>query len=336
MRSNIVFLVKEKTFNYRRKIQMSKGRRIKTFCDISERPVYREILELLKDKQIPMTVNEIRHALFPLHSTRLNYQTYPPKKVEHQYYPIMTYLNVCNYLRYLHKFGLIKKAIRNTSSGEIEHRSINFEEVHKLFTSPPGYSLDDITKYLKQNGWPENLINEKIQYSNLLDDVIDEMNGIKNSVTFQYKNFSKKKIEKLKIIIILQIAIIKYIQLSKNEKNDYYDIFRRINEIENYISEIADGDINLPMILETEQTTEFVMKIANQNIKEIEENNYHYTSKKTGECKMTTNYILKDILNKKKKKIEKDFSDFLEKTGREMDNNIKMTITFSNGKTMEV
>jgi len=310
------------------------GRRIKEFYDISQRPVYREIRELLEDMQTPMTVTEIINALFPLHSTSLSYQTYPPEKVKNKYYPTMTYSNLYIYLQNLHKFGLIKKTIR-ISNGEIEYRSINFEEVHKLFTSPPRHSLDDIIKNLKQNDWHENFINEKFIYLNLLEDMIDEMNGIKNSFPFKYKKNSIKKIEKLKIIIELQIAIIN-IQISKNEKTDDNDTFRRINEIENFISEIAGDDINLKMILETEQLTELVMEIANQNKKEIEENNCDYTYEETCECKITTNCIIKNKLDKKTKEAEKEISDFLEKTGREMDDDMKMTTTFSNGKTIEV
>ena len=91
-------------------IKMSRGKNISSVFDIIERPVYKEILLLLRDENRAMSATEIRDSLFPERTVR----------------------NVYVYLSKLKKFQLIKQSRADKVRKSTVYEIISYTEIKEL------------------------------------------------------------------------------------------------------------------------------------------------------------------------------------------------------------
>lgn len=92
---------------------MSRGKNISSEFDIIERPVYKEILFLLRDENRAMSATEIRDSLFPERTVR----------------------NVYVYLSKLKKYQLIKQSRADKVRKSTVYEIISYTEIKELFNN---------------------------------------------------------------------------------------------------------------------------------------------------------------------------------------------------------
>lgn len=193
---------------------MSKGKKIESFIDLLDRPLYKNIIELLKENNAEMSAKEIRERL----SFSKKAQTFN------------TYLN------YLIKFGLIKHALAKDKR-RVVYRSLNEEEDHlmhreagvqsiieKLKAGNRSYTFDDnkttllgFDDYLaldKQDTStpPEirkSFLKQKVQTADAIEDAIVK-NPTMPSLEYGLVEFPPKEISGQKIPVKLPVNHIIY------------------------------------------------------------------------------------------------------------------------------
>lgn len=136
---------------------MPQAERINSYTDIMNRPVYREILDLLRERgnDRAMTLAEIKGALFPLQATSVNYNTETGQLeyTDYKYYPTMKDQALRGYLNTLYDHNLLKKILNPDKGKSVSYRAHNKDEFLAFIGSLPQPTFEEILPYIK----PENL-----------------------------------------------------------------------------------------------------------------------------------------------------------------------------------
>jgi hypothetical protein len=127
---------------------MPTGKKIKSFVDVMNRPVYREILELLQNEETPLSSKQIKEKLFPLQARSVNYSD--PKGLIYtdvKFYPTINDQTLNTYLKRLHEFQLVKR-IQIPNKRRVFYRALTIEEFLELNKNAPFPSIDEILEHV--------------------------------------------------------------------------------------------------------------------------------------------------------------------------------------------
>ncbi|WP_370575803.1 hypothetical protein [Methanomethylovorans sp.] len=159
---------------------MPQAERINSYTDIMNRPVYREILDLLRSNEPgkPLTLAEIKEKLFPLQSTHVNYytETGHPEYTNSKYYPTMKDQGLRGYLNTLAEYKLIKRILDPASGKNVSYRILNNDEFLLFQESQPCMSIDDLLTHAQPEN-REKLLRGLVKNSDLLGSRGYKLNG---------------------------------------------------------------------------------------------------------------------------------------------------------------